>query len=146
MTSEHAKWLRDEQQKAYATLSIAGEEVQQFFRSGLFALAESDNNRQRDEAESRWHELRAELRKAYNQVALFGANDARAASLSLWQTARNRGNNLFHSLHGIPGGSISELGLFGEIRTVASELGTAGNRFLEACRNDLQNESNGALR
>lgn len=35
MTSERAKWLRDQRQKAYAALSTAGEEVLQFFRSEL---------------------------------------------------------------------------------------------------------------
>src|SRR4051812_17372789 len=83
MTSERAKLLRDERQKAYAGLSVAGEEVQQFFRYELPILSVPSCATRRDEAEVRWRELRTELRKAYKQVALLGVNEARA---SIWRT------------------------------------------------------------
>ena len=146
MKLEHAKWLRDERQRAYAALSIAGEEVQQFFRSGLPLLIESDNPQWRDEAEACWHELRSQLRKAYNQVALFGASGVRSVGLSIWRTARNGGNDFFDSLRAVSVTSVDKTGLSEKIRTVASDLGTVGNHFLEACRKDLQGESNGVLR
>ncbi|MBV9013747.1 MAG: hypothetical protein JO272_17200 [Pseudonocardiales bacterium] len=141
MTSERAKWLRDERQNSYASLSIAGEKVQQFFRYELLTLSEPGREAQRDETEAYWRELCTELRKAYNQVALLGADEARAAGLSIWRTARNGGNDFFRSLHIPPTDSIGKLDLSNEIKTVASELGAVGNSFLEACRKDLQGES-----
>jgi hypothetical protein len=92
MTSERTKWLRDERQKAYAALSTVGE----VFRSELPALIERGDG-QHDEIEVRWRDLRTELRKAYNQVALFGAEEARAAGLRVWRTARNGANDFFQS-------------------------------------------------
>ncbi len=70
VASDHAKWLRDERLKAYAGLSMAGEEVQQFVRYELPKLIGSDHAGERDDTEARWNELRIELRKAYNHVAL----------------------------------------------------------------------------
>lgn len=145
MTSERAKWLRDERQKAYAALSTAGEEVLQFFRSELSTLVEPNDARRRDEAETHWRQLRTELRKAYNQVALFGVDEARGAGLSIWRTARNGGNDFFRSLHVSASSPADGLDLAEEIRTVISKLGTVGDHFLETCRRDLQGEPNGPL-
>ena len=39
LAAEHATWLRDQRVKAYAGLSLAGEEVQQFIRYDLPPLA-----------------------------------------------------------------------------------------------------------
>ncbi|MEU6882430.1 hypothetical protein [Streptomyces sp. NPDC046712] len=130
--SEHSKWLREERTKAYAGLSLAGEEVLQFIRSELPLLIGPDGAGRRTDAEARWHELRTELRKAYNQVALFGAEPARTAGLHMWRTARNGGNDFLSGL-GADNEALSD-----QIGTITVALGTAGDRFLEACRNDLQ--------
>lgn len=141
VTSERAKWVRNERQKAYAAFSTAGEEVLQFFRSELPTLIEPGAAQRRNGAEAHWRALRTELRKAYNQVALFGADEARAASLSVWRTARNAGNDFFRSLP-VP---TAASGLAEEVRTAVSHLGTEGDHFLEVCRKDLLDESSGAL-
>jgi len=133
LASEHAKWLREERQHAYAVLSITGEEVLQFFRSELLSVAEQSDPRRRAEGGARWRELRTELRKAYNQVALFGGDEAREAALHVWRTARNGGNDFFDLLDAGGTSSASE-----RIKATASQLGTAGGRFLDACRKDLQ--------
>jgi hypothetical protein len=138
VASDHAKWLRDERLKAYAGLSMAGEEVQQFIRYELPQLIGPDRAGERDEMEAHWHELRIELRKAYNHVALFGAEDARTAALHLWRTARNGVNDILRDLDADPDSSGPRTGLSEQARAVASRLGSAGNGFLEACRKDLQ--------
>jgi hypothetical protein len=79
LASEDARWLRDKRVEAYAGLSLAAEEVLQFMRTEMPALTGSGASR-RDEIDVRWAELRTGLRKAYNQVALFGAADARASA------------------------------------------------------------------
>jgi hypothetical protein len=135
--SEHAKWLRDERVDAYSGLSTAGEEVLQFIRTELPALAEPDHADRRDIVEARWRELRTDLRKAYNQVALFGADEARATGQELWRTARNTANDFFRDL-GTVRPSAEPAGVTEEIRSAASRMGIAGERFLEACRKDLQ--------
>ncbi|MFD7785386.1 hypothetical protein ACFV4Q_20160 [Streptomyces nojiriensis] len=135
INSEHSKWLREERTKAYAGLSLAGEEVLQFIRSEMPLLIGSDGVGRRADAEARWRELRTELRKAYNQVALFGADRARTAGLHMWRTARNGGNDF---LRGLDEALSDQFDLSEQIRTITSGLGTAGDRFLEACRNDLQ--------
>jgi hypothetical protein len=84
LASEHAKWLRDERLRSYAGLSLAGEDVLQFIRSDLPMLIGPGGAGRREAAEVRWTELRAELRKAYNQVALFGTDDARAIARQVW--------------------------------------------------------------
>jgi hypothetical protein len=43
LASEHAKWLRDERQKAYAGLSLAAEEALQFIRSDMPTLIGPDS-------------------------------------------------------------------------------------------------------
>jgi len=139
--SDRVTWLRDERQKAYAGLSIAGEEALQFIRSELPTFIGSSSVVRRDgadDADARWRELRTELRKAYNQVALFGADEARTAALGIWRTARNGGNDLLRALDDLD--LQSPLDLHEEIRTVASNLGTVGDRFLDACRKDLQGD------
>jgi hypothetical protein len=80
VASEDARWLRDERVEAYAGFSLAAEEVLQFMKTEMPALTGPDGGRRRDEINVRWIELRTEFRKGYNQVALFGAADARAAA------------------------------------------------------------------
>jgi hypothetical protein len=138
IASEHATWLRNERLKAYSGLSMAGEEVQQFVRYELPKLIEPDHAERRDDTEAHWHELRIELRKAYNHVALFGAEDVRAAALHLWRTARNGVSDILHDLDANPDSSGRRTDLSEQTRAVASRLGSAGNSFLEACRKDLQ--------
>jgi hypothetical protein len=70
--------------KAYTGLSIAGEEALQFIRSELpLLLLQPNGAARREDAEARWRVLRTDLPKAYNQVALFGADDARAGAREL---------------------------------------------------------------
>ena len=138
LESEHAKWLRDERLKAYAGLALAAEEALQFIRSEMPQLIGADSSSQRDDAEARWRELRAELRKAYNQVALFGADQARAVGVSVWRIARNGGNDFLRELDSRDHSASAQTALSEQIRAVASELGTAGESFLTACRKDLQ--------
>lgn len=95
VASERARWLRDERLKAYAGLSLAAEEVLQFLRSEMPSLITPNGPGRRDAVEIRWVELRTGLRKAYNQVALFGAHDARGIAVQVWRTARNEGNDFF---------------------------------------------------
>jgi hypothetical protein len=138
IASEDAKWLRDERVRAYAGLSLAAEEVLQFIRAELPMLIGSHGAGQREETEARWAALRTELRKAYNQVALFGAAESRAAALQVWRTARNGGNDYIRDLDSNSDHSIGEPELSEQIKEVASRLGTAGDHFLETCRTDLQ--------
>ncbi|WP_367137626.1 MULTISPECIES: hypothetical protein [Streptomyces] len=133
---DRAKWLREERVKAYGGLSLAAEEAQQFIRSELPLLLGPDGAGRRAAVEDRWRELRTDLRKAYDQVALFGGDQVRAEALSIWRLARNGANDFLHDLD--LDGADRDARLAARIRTVASELGTAGNRFLEACRRDLQ--------
>ncbi len=93
LAAEHAKWLRDKRLKSYAGLSLAGEDVLQFIRSELPMLTGPGGAGRREAAEARWTELRTELRKAYNQVALFGTDDARAIARQVWRISRNGGND-----------------------------------------------------
>jgi hypothetical protein len=139
--SGHANWLRDERVTAYSALSTQGEEVLQFIRSELPNLIEPDSVRQREQADARWRVLRTELRKAYNQVVLFGDDDARAAGLELWRTARNTGNDLLHFPSASTEGTAGQPDLGQQIRAAGSHLGAVGERFLNACRADLQRSS-----
>lgn len=138
LSSEHAKWLRDERLKAYLSLSIAGEEVLQFIRAELPVLARPDGSGRRMEAEARWHDLRTELRKTYNQVALFGDEEVRTAALAVWRTARNGVNDFLRDLDTDHGIAVATDELAEQIRAAASRLGTVGDRFLDVGRKDLQ--------
>jgi hypothetical protein len=88
--------------KAYAGLSIAGEEVLQFIRSELALLIDLATTARRDETEVRWRQLRTELRKAYNQVALLGTEPARLAGQRMWRTARYGGNDFLRTFDADP--------------------------------------------
>ncbi|GAA4582463.1 hypothetical protein GCM10023194_17240 [Planotetraspora phitsanulokensis] len=134
VTSEHAKWLREERHRAYSGMSIAGEEVQQWMRNDLLEIAASGDEKAREQAAAQWRLLRTELRKAYNQVAIFGADEARAEALTLWRAARDTGNDyLFPSIdHPAPEEPVRT------IREGVARLGVAGDAFLTACRKDLQ--------
>lgn len=140
LASERARWLRDERLKAYAGLSMAGEEVLQFIRSELQPLVEPNGGGKHDETGVRWRELRTELRKAYNQVALFGADAARSAGQHIWRTARNGANDFLRDLADRPNFSGAPSELSEQIRAVEAELGIAGDLFLVACRKDLQGD------
>jgi len=136
LASQRATWLRDERQKAYGGLSMAGEEALRFIRTELPTLVGSSDARRREDAEVRWRELHTELRKAYNQVELFGADEARATAVHIWRTARNGVNDTLRALDAADPPPVPDL--HEKIRTVASNLGTGGDRYLEACRKDLQ--------
>jgi hypothetical protein len=138
LSSEHAKWLRDERLKAYLSLSIAGEEVLQLIRSELPVLVQPDGMNRRKDAEARWHELRTELRKTYNQVALFADEEVRAAAVAVWRSARNGVNDFLRDLDSVSDIALAKDELSEQLRTAASRLGTAGDRFLDASRKDLQ--------
>jgi hypothetical protein len=150
LESERAKWLRDERVKAYAGLSMAGEEVLHFIRVELPRLTEpgrtdgraeertDERVEERAEVEARWRELRTELRKAYNQVALFGTDSARDPGLRMWRTARNGGDDFLGALSSTPETESARSELSEQLRKTASQLGSAGDAFLDACRRDLQ--------
>ncbi|PRY45141.1 hypothetical protein [Umezawaea tangerina] len=131
VAADHSKWLRDERVKAYAGLSLAGEEVLQFLRAEVPELLGSGGAGQAT-ADARWRELRTALRKAYNQVSLFGAEGPRTTALEIWRAARDGGNAL---LRDAAAGS-DDLGV--RTKEVTSRLGTTGDRFLDACREDVQ--------
>jgi len=138
LASEHARWLRDERVKVYAGFSLAGEEVLQFIRWELPTLIGVEDAARRDAMQVRWAELRTELRKAYNQVALFGADTARAAALGLWRTARNGGNNYLRQFETGTAAATNLSDSSEKLKDLASSLGTLGDRFLEVCRGELQ--------
>ena len=138
IASDDAKWLRDERVRSYAGLSLAAEEVLQFIRAEMPMLIGSQGAGRRQETEARWVALRTELRKAYNQVALFGAAESRAAALQVWRTARNGGNDYLRDLACSSDHSAGQPELSEQIKDVASRLGTVGDHFLETCRADLQ--------
>jgi hypothetical protein len=145
LKTEHVKWLRDERVNAYGRLSVAGEDVLQFFRTELLRLVELGDASQSVDEEVRWHRLRAELRKAYNRVALLGVDDARSAGLEIWRTARDGGNDFFRSLDRASSSSGRNAELSEHLKSAASRLGTVGDRFLEACRRDIQENVIGAV-
>src|SRR5947209_11168201 len=60
----------------------------------------------------------------------------------IWRTRPQPRERLLPFL-AYPGPQPLPADLSEEIRTTASDLGTVGERFLEACRRDLQGESNG---
>ncbi|MEQ0558355.1 hypothetical protein ABJI51_04675 [Amycolatopsis sp. NEAU-NG30] len=126
--ADHAGWLRDERVKAYAALSAASEEAFQLVRSEFVKLPEH-----RDEIEARWRERRSELRKAHNQVALFGTEEPRRRGKELWKAARNGVNDVFAELDGGQQAVRRE-----SLDRVLTGLSDAGERFLEACRADIQ--------
>jgi hypothetical protein len=138
LAAEHTAWLRDQRVKAYAGLSLAGEEVQQFIRYDLPPLAAPGGHQGVAAAETRWRELRTDLRKAYNQVELFGTEETRAGALQIWRTARNGGNNFLLQLSADPPSNGTGSDLREQITAVAAELGTVGDRFMQACRRNLQ--------
>lgn len=122
LASERAKWLRDEHLKAYAGLSLAAEEVLQFIRSELPNLLALDGVGQRNAMEIHWLELRTQLRKAYNQVALFGATDARIIALQVWRIARNGGNDFFRDYASRSDTETNRADLSEQLRDGASRL------------------------
>lgn len=126
--ADHADWLRDERVKAYAGLSNAGEEAFQLIRSEFFKLPVN-----RADVEARWRERRNELRKAHNQVALFGTEEPRRRGKDLWKVARNGVNDIFAELDS--GETTVRRASLDRVLTGISE---AGDRFLEACRADVQ--------
>ncbi|HET6501712.1 MAG TPA: hypothetical protein VFG87_13210 [Amycolatopsis sp.] len=139
--TEEAKWLRDERVKAYAGLSIAGEEAFQFVRSEFADVVRSDNRDERDDIEARWRERRSELRKAYNQVALFGADEPRRHAKELWKATRNGVNDFLAGLDTSSGDSDAPVDHDGEMDEILTRIADASARFLDACRDDLQDRS-----
>lgn len=88
LRTEQPKWLRDERQKAYGSLSIAGEEALRFIRNDLVTLIESPDDALRAELDERWRATRMEFRKSFNQVALVGTEDAWTAGRHVVGTCR----------------------------------------------------------
>jgi hypothetical protein len=139
LAAEHTKWLRDERTKAYATFSLVGEEVIQFLRADLPALlAGADDDGHRDAAQARWAGLRIDFRKAYNQVLLLGTAEARSAAVDYWRAGRDHGNDFLREIGGTPDIAGVREELAERLRNARADLGTKGNRVLEACRADLQ--------
>ncbi len=126
--ADRATWLRDERVKAYAGLSTASEEAFQLIRAEFPGLLKN-----RDVIEDRWRERRGELRKAYNQVELFGTDEPRRRGKELWKAARNGVNGVFAELDA--GEPLVRRESLDRVLTGISE---AGERFLEACRADVQ--------
>lgn len=120
LAAEHTKWLRDERMKAYAAFSLASEEVQHFLR---FEVPTAP----------RWNVLRADLRKAYNQVQLLGGDEPRAVALRVWLLGRKSADDLVHRRIDAPGEETAD-----RVREVLADLGDETNAFLKACRTDLQ--------
>jgi hypothetical protein len=138
VNAEHTKWLRDERTKAYAALSLAGEEVLQFFRADLPSLLDSFDEGHRGATRARWAELRVEFRKACNQVLLLGAEEARTAGLDYWRTGRDHASDLLNEILTNPGAPTSREEYLERIREARMRLGARANSFIEACRDDLQ--------
>jgi hypothetical protein len=138
LSSERAKWLRDERLNAYLSFLTASEEVLQFIRSELPVLVEPKGIGRRKGTETRWHKLRAELRKSYNQVALFGDEEVRAAALLGWLAARKGVNDFLRDLDAAPDIAAARGELTEQIRAAESRLGSAGNHFLDVSRKELQ--------
>jgi hypothetical protein len=139
LASEQVRWMRDERLKAYSALSTAGEEIHQFLRSELPTLLAPNGLAERGNIEVRWRTLRTGLRKAYNQVVLFGTTDTRDAAMSVWRVARNTGSDFLRDLDA-NADAPNAISLAEQLRSGASRLGTVGERFLEACRKDFQGE------
>ena len=115
--------------KAYAAFSLAAEDAFRFLRIELSA----------DEAVSaRWIELRADLRKAYNQVVLLGAEEPRTVGLRLWKVARNDVNGLLRDIADGTVGAVTSAEVGTRVSEVLTRLGDETNNFLQACRADLQ--------
>jgi hypothetical protein len=110
LAAEHTKWLREERMRAYAVFSLAGEDVLLYLRD------------ERPDA-ARWPGLRADLRKAYNQVQLLGAEEPRMAALRMWRLAA--------------GAADTDAAAWAELR---NRFGGESNEFLRACRADLQSD------
>ncbi|MGH3877410.1 MAG: hypothetical protein ACRDSK_10300 [Actinophytocola sp.] len=140
LTAEHRKWLRDERTKAYASFSLAGEEVLQFLRADLPALLGEGGAHASAAAQARWGNLRTEFRKAYNQVQLLGAEQARTAALEFWRTGRDAGNDVLGDIVSAPDVAGNRTELTERLEGARNRLGAQGNRFLDACREDLQGQ------
>jgi len=56
----------------------------------------------------------------------------------MWRTARNGGNDFLRQLSAGPPSSNAGSDLREQITAVAAELGTVGDRFMQACRTSLQ--------
>jgi hypothetical protein len=138
LASEQAKWLRDERVTTYATFSLAGEQVLQFIRSEFPSLMATSDDRQRMATEEHWRDLRTELRKAYNRVLLLGTDEARDAGRQVWSTAWHSGNDLLRDLGAEITDATAQRDLTDRINAATSQLGTVGDRFLDACSKDLQ--------
>jgi hypothetical protein len=136
--SEHARWLRDERVQAYAAFALAVEGTLEFLRSEMPRLIGSQATAGRDDIARRWAELRTELRKAYNQVALFGADAAQSVALEAWRAARTGGNDFLRQLETATTPKPSDPDLRAMLKDLTSSLGTLGNQFLRACRDELQ--------
>jgi hypothetical protein len=137
IAEERAVWLRDAKMAAYSALSLAGEEVQQFVRWELPLLLGPHGNKRQEAIENHWTGLHAGLRKAYNEVALLGAEQPRVVGREVWRLARYGCNDFLRDLTSTRARSRDQADLAERLSEVASTIGTAGEQFLEACREDL---------
>jgi len=117
---------------------MAGEQALHFVRNDLPPLIATSDPDRLDETESRWRELRTELRIAYNRVSLIGAIDAINTGREIWRAARNGVNDFFRSIRAAPVKTREKSDLYEQAMTVVTQLGNTGERFMEACRKDLQ--------
>lgn len=71
-------------------------------------------------------------------VALFGTDQTRDAARIVWRTARNAVNDFFRDLDSRPDPNDDQAQLLEHIKAAAAQLGTTGEKCLDACRADLQ--------
>ena len=84
--------------RAHSRFTLAGEEAHQFVRPELPLALGPNGDKQREAVELRWAKLRTGLRKAYNEVAIFGAEQPPAAGREIWRLARNGCNDFLRDL------------------------------------------------
>jgi hypothetical protein len=126
MTAEHTKWLRDERTRAYATFSLTGEEVMQFFRAELPRLLDGVRDEQHPAA--RWEGLRIEFRKAYNQVQLLGAEEARTAAAEVWWAGRDSADDIIRDLAAAPDLTVARSEFAERLAAASRRFGELSNR------------------
>jgi hypothetical protein len=140
LAAEQRKWLRDERTTAYASFSLAGEEVLQFLRADVPALLSESGAHATAATQTRWGNLRTEFRKAYNRVQLLGAEQPRAAAMEFWRIGRDSGNDMLRDIMSAPDVATVRAELTQRLEGARNRLGALGNRFLDACREDLQGQ------
>jgi hypothetical protein len=137
LDSEHNKWLMDQRMHSYSDYLLVGEDVFHFFQSELPRITQADTQ-QRNKAEMRWRDLSIQLRKAYNEVLLFGSEETRPLARKLWRTAWHEGNDFFRDL---ADETIPREDLLKRMLDIANDSGDSGNRLIELFRREFQTRS-----